>query len=687
MRTLCLFLMLLIGCMGPSALATDYLIYEGTATVDGNLSDWSGATWINLGTQLDGVGLDVLNAEFAVRWDSVTNLIYLAVTCVDVSHAFIDPAEDVGIWNTADTVEVYVDAAKLNKANYSYASDGSQSYWKYAQQYCGGLKTDGSVWCAIAGQDGYDDGTTTFDMNAISMGVIDFAASVDGDTINYEMAIKPYKFFQLADPSTSSEVLLSSGDVIGFDVDVTSFDLNSIAYVVMAENGRTNKYLNAMGFATYTLVGTDTNNTDLEFVKIGDAGNAADVVPAFGYDKTAKGAVAYEYYIGKYELSCAQYCKFLNEAASESDPYILYSTNMETYGHQITRTTNVDNTYSYTVNAGCANRPIGYLTWAMAARYCNYMTTGNTETGVYMFQSDGTYGGCFFTYDPPTTTHGLNRAIISGNGPAYWIPNLNEYYKAAYYDPNTQAYYNYPTSTDNVPNAGDFDGTNSGNWREGNVAVIGDPFLFTEAGTFENTKSPYGCHDMLGNVREWTEDFLWGAWSGSTHYYGPTYHGCSWYSNTHLYCHTDYYTSYVVNGTAENVHGTTFSNGDYGVRICCNQAAINANTQPGDANRDGIVNVGDLGILAANYGGSNKTWDEGDFNDDGLVNVGDLGILAANYGMGVSSAVNFNVDYAKVFGVAVEDDDSSEGLICSGLGLPIIMGLALMGLMVVKLEE
>jgi len=52
----------------------------------------------------------------------------------------------------------------------------------------------------------------------------------------------------------------------------------------------------------------------------------------------------------------------------------------------------------------------------------------------------------------------------------------------------------------------------------------------------------------------------------------------------------------------------------------------------GDANWDGGVNVGDLGVLAANYGGTNKKWQDGDFNADGIVNVGDLGILAANYG-------------------------------------------------------
>jgi lysophospholipase L1-like esterase/uncharacterized protein (DUF2141 family) len=115
---------------------------------------------------------------------------------------------------------------------------------------------------------------------------------------------------------------------------------------------------------------------------------------------------------------------------------------------------------------------------------------------------------------------------------------------------------------------------------------------------------------------------------------------------------------------------------------------------PGDANGDGQVDVGDLGILAANYGGTNKTWAMGDFNGDGKVDVGDLGILAANYGTGSSSASDFDADYAKVFGTATESTttedsttDDSDNSICSSLGLSLIAGLALMGLMLVKMEE
>jgi hypothetical protein len=104
----------------------------------------------------------------------------------------------------------------------------------------------------------------------------------------------------------------------------------------------------------------------------------------------------------------------------------------------------------------------------------------------------------------------------------------------------------------------------------------------------------------------------------------------------------------------------------------------------GDANGDGMVDVGDLGILAANYGSSGKAWEQGDFNNDGVVDVGDLGILAAHYGEGSTQQSNFNADCMEAFsskGVTkVESESMIDHSICSGFGLPLIAGLLLAGL-------
>jgi hypothetical protein len=57
----------------------------------------------------------------------------------------------------------------------------------------------------------------------------------------------------------------------------------------------------------------------------------------------------------------------------------------------------------------------------------------------------------------------------------------------------------------------------------------------------------------------------------------------------------------------------------------------------GDANFDGIVDTLDFNALAANFGGTNKTWNQADFNFDGKVDTLDFNFLAANFGKSVGS--------------------------------------------------
>jgi hypothetical protein len=52
---------------------------------------------------------------------------------------------------------------------------------------------------------------------------------------------------------------------------------------------------------------------------------------------------------------------------------------------------------------------------------------------------------------------------------------------------------------------------------------------------------------------------------------------------------------------------------------------------PGDANRDGVIDRVDAGIMAAHWGETDAEWRDGDFNEDGVVNGADAAILAANW--------------------------------------------------------
>ena len=60
-------------------------------------------------------------------------------------------------------------------------------------------------------------------------------------------------------------------------------------------------------------------------------------------------------------------------------------------------------------------------------------------------------------------------------------------------------------------------------------------------------------------------------------------------------------------------------------------------TYSGDANLDGQVDIGDLGLLAGAWQQSGTDWFHGDFTYDGAVNIGDLGLLAGNWQKGVGN--------------------------------------------------
>jgi autotransporter-associated beta strand protein len=98
-------------------------------------------------------------------------------------------------------------------------------------------------------------------------------------------------------------------------------------------------------------------------------------------------------------------------------------------------------------------------------------------------------------------------------------------------------------------------------------------------------------------------------------------------------------------------------------------------TYAGDANLDGKVDIGDLGLLAGAWQQSGKVWVDGDFSYDGTVNIGDLGLLAGNWQKGVAPGqplVALDVamaQFAAFDGVAVPEPTGLALLGLAGAGL------------------
>ena len=139
------------------------------------------------------------------------------------------------------------------------------------------------------------------------------------------------------------------------------------------------------------------------------------------------------------------------------------------------------------------NAPVNFVSWENAARFTNWLTTGDEDKGVYN-TSDWT------VINPDRTQ--LVAAVnaldgVSGVSRVYFLPTEDEWYKAAYYDPNSESYNLYGTGKDTI------DGTEANYNASGRNSV-------TKVGTFEvstHLPSAYGAYDMAGNLHDWTETF------------------------------------------------------------------------------------------------------------------------------------------------------------------------------------
>lgn len=206
--------------------------------------------------------------------------------------------------------------------------------------------------------------------------------------------------------------------------------------------------------------------------------------PGNNVDGTGYGAVPYPYRIGKFEVTYAEYCEFLNGVA-KTDTYALYDPRMGQGGDGgnwggITQS-GAPGSYSYSVIDGCGKQAVGYVTFLSCVRYANWLTNGggkgDTETGGYKIENG----------QIKLPDHGV---LALGKETKWLIASENEWYKAAYYDPNKSGgagYWPYAIQGGNPPEC---------NFNTNNPSSVGK---FTKAA------SPYGTFDQNGNAWEFNE--------------------------------------------------------------------------------------------------------------------------------------------------------------------------------------
>jgi formylglycine-generating enzyme required for sulfatase activity len=251
----------------------------------------------------------------------------------------------------------------------------------------------------------------------------------------------------------------------------------------------------------------DASSVTFTSVAVGNSGNGADPL-------TGRGSVGYQYYITSTEVTNAQYAAFLNTVdPTGSNPHDLYNPDMtNATGFAVVKGgINFDpqaasgTMYSPKPNYG--DKPVNYVSFYDAARFANWVMTGDTENGFYTFADTNTLVN--------QGVHGPNQH----NG-TNWVavPSQDEWYKAAFHknDGATANYYLYPTSSNDTPvvatatptgviaNPGpnvanyNFGANWDGTVNLGHVTSVGSA---SPAST-----SPYGTSDQGGNVIEWVDE-------------------------------------------------------------------------------------------------------------------------------------------------------------------------------------
>ena len=211
--------------------------------------------------------------------------------------------------------------------------------------------------------------------------------------------------------------------------------------------------------------GSGVNSFGIDFVEIGDPGNVADTAG----EPNPAGSVDYTYRISKYEISRDMVIKATSEGS------LLISLG------------------DLSLNGGNGlDRPATGITWYEAAIFTNWLNTSKGLAPAYKFN-----GNVFETWSPGDVGYDADNPFRNSLA-TYVIPSVDEWYKAAYFDPINNVYYDYALGS-NTPPTPVASGTDPGT-AVYNFASIGPADVFDAGGL-----SPYGVMGLGGNVTEWNE--------------------------------------------------------------------------------------------------------------------------------------------------------------------------------------
>ncbi|MCC7387850.1 MAG: SUMF1/EgtB/PvdO family nonheme iron enzyme [Phycisphaerales bacterium] len=243
---------------------------------------------------------------------------------------------------------------------------------------------------------------------------------------------------------------------------------------------------------------TPAQVSSITWHEVGDPGNEAWDDPRYPNARfRGRGSVGYAYRMSETELTTNQWIEFVRAYG----PYAQNPFDLDLIGIGISGRY-VGGELVYTVNQ--AHEGVATITnWRYAARFCNWMHNGQVNEA-WAFER-GAYDTSTFNDDGPPFTDQDTRSP----GAKYWIPSMDEWMKAAYYDPDRYGegqagWWDQPNrSNEPLISALPEDGGQTN--ADLNNKFGWGPHL--RAGQYPDEQSPWGLLDLSGGWYEWTEEW------------------------------------------------------------------------------------------------------------------------------------------------------------------------------------
>ncbi len=247
-------------------------------------------------------------------------------------------------------------------------------------------------------------------------------------------------------------------------------------------------------FASADIFGTGENQIEIDFITI-----SGDTNPSGDY-----GIVPNDYRIAVYEITNEQWNKFSTSLGMPVTGTPLYAYNADPHFTEL-------------------GVPTNNVSWFEAAQFVNWLNTSNGQQPAYKFiGTQGTENYSFTAWQPGDSGYDASNPYRNSNS-AYFLPNEDEWVKAAYWNGSTlQEYAIKPGEElhhgDGVSGTGwnysDDTSSSSGPWDIGS-----------------GSEELNGTYDMMGNVVEWLEDpYVIGDY---TYDAGRSVRGGSYYGDSH----------------------------------------------------------------------------------------------------------------------------------------------------------